>query len=72
MNRSAEYLRRYAEGDDNALRAILDLYREGLIAVVDQYVHHTVDAEHRAEFSLSFADYPLFLDINLPSCYNVR
>ena len=45
MDRGAELLRCYAEGDENALRAILDLYREGLIAFVDRYLHNTADAE---------------------------
>ena len=45
MDRGAELLRSYAEGNENALRAILDLYREGLIAFVDRYLHNTADAE---------------------------
>jgi len=45
MDNGAALLRRFMDGDQGAFRAILDVYRDSLIAFVNRYVNNMADAE---------------------------
>ncbi len=61
MDMGAKNYRRYLEGDDSGIVAIIDDYREGLILFLNRYVNNIHVAEELAEDTIRSGEVAIWM-----------